>query len=108
MNRAILLSRLDFAPREMILAQVYVQINGLDQCGVRSGHIAQGNRPVQAGDGRGRQVQQHVVEQQDLLPVGVIPVGSLCVTGNDGGLELVRAGSVLLGRALEEADRVFD
>jgi hypothetical protein len=95
-----------------VIQVVQVELAGesvqLDQRGLRSGNVAQGNRSVQAGDWRRRQVQKHVVEQQDLLPVGLIPMPRLCVTGNDGGLELVRAGSALLGRALEEADRSFD
>ena len=67
----------------------------LGECGARPGDVAQGDCAVQADD-RGRcVVQEQVVEDEDLLPVGVVPVGSLGMAGQDGGLQLVGAGPVV-------------
>ncbi len=52
-----------------------------------------GTPQVQAGDRGGRQVQQHAVQQHDLLPVGVLPALGLGVAGDDRGLQLVGAGA---------------
>lgn len=40
----------------------------LGERGLGASRVAKGEGALEAGDGRGRQVQEHVVEQQDLLP----------------------------------------
>jgi hypothetical protein len=53
-------------------------------------------------------VQQHVVQQHDLLPVGVTEAPGLGVAGDDRGLELVGAGPLPPGGASEQPDGVRD
>jgi hypothetical protein len=68
------------------------------ECGPRGGGVAEGDGPVEAGEATGDgRVHKHVVEQHDLLSVGGGPVLGFGVAGDDRGLKLVGAGSVMLG-----------
>jgi hypothetical protein len=81
----------------------------LGEGGLGSGGIAQRNgAAVQASDRQGSQHEQHVVEEQDLLPVGLRPGLGFSVAGHDGGLELVRARSLLSGGPSEQLGCALD
>ena len=54
---------------------------------------------MEPGDGRRREVKQHVVQEHDLLPVGVLPAFGFGVAGDDRRLQLVRTGALLFGGA---------
>jgi hypothetical protein len=84
------------------------QVCQLSHGGLRPRRVAHGDGPVESGDRRGREVQQHVVQQDDLLPVGVLPALGLGVTRDDRGLKLVRAGAMPPGGASEQAGRFRD
>ncbi len=70
--------------------------------------VPQRDRPVQPGHRRRSEVQEHVVEQHDLLPVGVLPALGLGMAGDDRRLQLVRPGPVLPGRPGQQAGRLGD
>ena len=67
--------------------------------GLGTGGVAQCDGPMETRERRRRQVQEHVVEQDDLFPVGVRPIGGFGMAGDDRRLQLIRAGPVLLGGA---------
>ena len=77
----------------------------LGQGGFRTGGVAPCDGPVEPGERQGREVQEHVVEQHDLCPVGIGPVGGLGVAGEDRRLELVGPGLVVLRCPLEQSRR---
>lgn len=93
---------------QVIVVQVAGQGVELGEGGGGAGDVAQGDRPVQAGHRRWSQVQQHVVEHDDLGPVGVLPPLGLRVAGDDRRLQLVRAGPTQRGGAGDEPPGVGD
>jgi len=93
---------------QVVFAKDAGEVIQLGQRGPRPRGIAHRDGAVQAGDRRGRQVQQHVIQQHDLLPVGVFPAPGLGVAGDDRGLKLVRAGAVQPGGAGEQPHPVCD
>ena len=58
--------------------------------------------------GEGRRVQEHVVEQHDLFPVGVLPAFGFGVAGDDRGLELAGAGAPVSCGAGQQPGRARD
>jgi len=61
-----------------------------------------GDEPVEGDHRSGRDALQHVVEPEDLPPVGVLEAGRLVVDGGDRRLQLVGADSVHRDRRLHE------
>ncbi len=53
-------------------------------------------------------MKQHVVQDHDLLPVGVLPTLGFGMAGNDRGLQLIRAGPPKPGGAGQYARRPGD
>jgi hypothetical protein len=83
----------------VVFAEAPGEVIQLGHRGRRPGGIAHRDGPVQPGDRRGRQVQQHVVQQYDLLPLGLLEALGLGVAGDDRDLKLVRAGAQGAGTA---------
>ena len=67
--------------------------------GERSGgalHPSERDGSVQSNDGRGVPSHQHVVEREDLQPVGLLGRRGVRVAGGDRGLQLKAARALLL------------
>lgn len=62
----------------------------LTQGGLRAQNVAQRDRPVQPDHRRGRKLDEFLVEERDLVPVGLRPGRSFGMAGGDGGLQLER------------------
>ena len=83
----------------MVMVERVAQSIDLGESGLWPGGVAQRDGPMETGERRRRQVQEHVIEQHDLFPVGVRPISGFRMAGDDGRLQLIRTGSVLLGGA---------
>jgi hypothetical protein len=57
---------------QVVIAEEAGEVIEFGHRGPRPRGIAHRDGPVQAGDRGGRQVQQHAVQQHDLIPVGVL------------------------------------
>src|SRR6266571_5911206 len=80
-------------PSTLMVERVAKSID-LGEGGLWPGGVAQCDGPMETGERRRRQVEEHVVEQDDLFPVGVCPIGGLGMASDDGGLQLIRAEPV--------------
>jgi len=77
---------------QVVVVEGVVQGIDLGEGGLRPGGVTQCDRPMETSERRRRQVQEHVVEQDDLFPVGVGPIGSFGMASDDGGLQLIGPG----------------
>ena len=93
---------------EVIATQRDGEVIHLTQRDLGTRETAQGHRAVEANHGGVGEPQQSVVEDHDLGPVGLIPGRRLRVDRRDRPLQLVGAGCVERGRAVEQADPIGD
>jgi hypothetical protein len=93
---------------QVVVTEALGEVIQLGHRRARPRGVAHRNGPMEPGDRGRRQVQEHVVQQHDLLPVGVLETLGLRVAGHDRGLKLVRAGALPPGGPGEQPDRVRD
>jgi hypothetical protein len=97
---------------QRVVEPVAVQFGGqrrdLGQCGLGADHVPGGDGPVQQHHRRRRQRLQPVIQQADLVPVGVLIIGRLRVQRGDGRLDLVGTGPTQRQRAVEQPGGLGD